>query len=224
MSSRTLDMTDDLHAYMLDVSVREPDVLRRLREETFEKVEYARMQISPEQGRFMALLTELTGAKKMVEVGTFTGYSALSVALAMPDDGRIVACDVSEEYTAVARRYWEDAGVADKIELRIAPALETLDALIADGQGGTFDLAFIDADKEPYPDYYERCLELVRPGGLVMVDNVLWGGSVADPSDTDDDTVAIRTFNANLKDDDRVTISLVPIGDGLTLARKRSQQ
>lgn len=221
MSSSTLNMPDELHAYLMDVSVREPDVLRRLREETFEKVGPAVMQISPEQGSFMALLTELTGARKAIEVGTFTGYSALSVALAMPDDGQIIACDVNEEWTAIARRYWDDAGVGGKIDLRIAPALETLDALIAGGEAGSFDMAFIDADKTPYPDYYERCLVLVRPGGLVMVDNVLWSGSVADPEDERDDTAAIRTFNANLKTDERVSISLVPIGDGLTLARKR---
>ncbi len=222
MSSRTLEMTDRLYDYMIEVSVREPDVLRRLREETFEKVDMAKMQISPEQGRFMALLTELTGARKAIEIGTFTGYSALSVALAMPDDGRIVACDISEEWTNVGKPYWKEAGVAQKIDLRIAPANETLDALIADGQEGTFDMAFIDADKEGYQGYFERCLTLLRPGGLAMIDNVLWGGSVADPSDTDDDTVAIRAFNANLRDDERVTLSLVPIGDGLTLARKRA--
>lgn len=181
------------------------------------------MQISPEQGQFMAFLARLTGARRVVEVGTFTGYSALTVALALPADGRLVACDVSAEWTAIGRRYWEEAGVADKIDMRLAPALETLDALLTDGHADTFDMAFIDADKENYGAYYERCLRLIRPGGLIMVDNVLWGGSVADPDRDDGDTNAIRALNRALRDDDRVDFSLVPIGDGLSLARKREK-
>ncbi len=169
----------------------------------------------------MGLLARLMGVRKAIEVGTFTGYSALAVARAMPADGRLVACDVSEAWTGIARRYWREAGVADRIELRLAPALETLDALVAAGEAGTFDFAFIDADKENYDGYYERCLALLRPGGLVMIDNVLWNGSVANPDKTDADTEAIRALNARLRDDRRVSLSLVPIGDGLTLCRKR---
>jgi predicted O-methyltransferase YrrM len=169
----------------------------------------------------MALLVRLTGARRILEIGTFTGYSALAMALALPADGRIIACDVSEAWTAVARRYWQRAGVVGRIELRLAPALQTLDALIGEGGGGSFDFAFIDADKGRYLDYYERSLILLRPGGLIAVDNTLWGGSVADPAETDADTAAIRAFNAALRDDPRIDLSLVPIGDGLTLARKR---
>ena len=179
------------------------------------------MQIAPEQGQFMALLVELIGAKRTLEVGVFTGYSSLCVALALPPGGRIVACDSSEEWTAVARRYWREAGVDGKIDLRLGPAVETLDSLLAAGEAGRFDFAFIDADKTEYADYYERILELLRPGGLVAVDNVLWSGSVADPAKSDDDTVAIRAFNEKLLGDERVSLSLVPIADGLTLARKR---
>ena len=213
-------MDEDLNAYLREVSVREPDVLRRLREETAE-LEGAGMQISPEQGQLMALLVELLGARKALEVGTFTGYSALRVALALPADGKLVACDVSEEWTAVGRRYWEEAGVDGKIDLRIAPALETLGSLIAGGEAGTFDIAFIDADKENYDAYYERALELLRPGGMVLIDNVLWHGKVIDAANQDADTKAIRALNAKLHGDARVTMSMIPIGDGLTLARKR---
>ncbi len=179
------------------------------------------MQIAPEQGQFMALRVELIGAERTLELGVFTGYSSLAVALALPADGRIVACDVSEAWTAIARRYWDEAGVAHKIELRLAPAIETLDSLIAAGEAGAYDFAFIDAEKTEYADYYERVLELVRPGGLVAIDNVLWNGRVADPESNDDDTNAIRAFNNMLKGDERVTLSMVPIADGLTLARKR---
>lgn len=217
MSSRTLQIDDRLYGYLLRNSVRETAVQRRLREETA-KMRYAGMQVSPEQGQFMALLIELIGARRCLEIGTFTGYSALAVALALPDDGRVVACDVNEEYTAVARRYWQEAGVAGKIELRLAPALETLDALRS--EGATFDFAFIDADKGNYEKYFERALALVRPGGLIAVDNVLWDGAVADPADKSDDTLAIRAFNAARHRDARVSLSLLPIGDGLTLARK----
>lgn len=194
--------------------------MRRLREETA-SMEQANMQISPEQGQFMALLVELIGARSVLEIGTFTGYSALAMAVALPENGVLVACDVSEEWTAIGRRYWEEAGVGHKIELRLAPALETLDALLAEGRAGTFDFAFIDADKEGYDAYYERALELVRLGGLIALDNTLWDGKVADPAATDVDTEAIRAINAKLALDERVTLSLIPVGDGLTLARKR---
>ena len=220
MSTRTLALTDEIYRYLLEMSLREPESMRRLRAETA-RMEWARMQIAPEQAQFMALLVELMGARKALEIGTFTGYSALAVALALPPEGRLITCDISEEWTAVARRHWEEAGVADKIDLRLAPALETLDALIDGGEAGSFDFAFIDADKEAYEEYYERTLTLLRPGGLVTVDNVLWSGSVADPSRQDADTEAIRAFNAKLRTDGRVSLSLVPIGDGLTLARKK---
>ena len=221
MANRTITLSDGLYDYLLDVSLREPDVLRRLREETA-KIPAANMQIAPEQGQFMALLVELMGARKAIEVGTFTGYSSLSVALALPPDGRLVACDVSAEWTDVARRYWAEAGVADRIDLRLGPALETLDGLIGEGEAGTFDFAFIDADKAGYDAYYERILTLLRPGGLVSVDNVLWSGRVIDTAKQDSDTRAIRAFNEKIHADPRVSLSLVPIGDGLTLARKKA--
>ena len=220
MSNRMTPLDDALYDYLSSVSLREPEVLRRLREETA-KLPQHNMQIGPEQGQFMALLIELTGASKCLEVGTFTGYSALSVALALPDDGRLIACDISEEFTARAKPYWEEAGVAGKIDLRIGPALETLDALIADGEKGTFDFAFIDADKINYLGYFQRALDLARRGGLICVDNVFWHGAVADPSRDDEDTEAIRAFNAALTNDPRISLSMLPVGDGLTLARKR---
>ena len=220
MWKSTLGLSGPIYDYLLHASLREPEVLRRLREETA-TMPMARMQIAPEQGQFMALLIELIGAKRTLEIGVFTGYSSLWVALALPPDGQIVACDVNGEWTAVARRYWRDAGVADKIDLRLAPALETLDALLESGAAGSFDFAFIDAKKTEYAEYYERVLELLRAGGLVAVDNVLWSGSVADPAKDDEDTTAIRAFNEKLRDDERVSLSLVPIADGLTLARKR---
>ena len=220
MSSRTIVLNDALYEYLLSVSLREPDVLCRLREETA-KMPQHNMQISPEQGQFMALLVELTGARKCLEVGTFTGYSTLSLALALPEDGQIVACDISEEFTSRAKPYWQKAGVAEKIDLRLGPALETLDALIADGESGAFDFAFIDADKVNYQGYFQRALDLIRRGGLILVDNVLWSGAVVDPARDDEDTEAIRAFNQACADDPRISLSLVPIGDGLTLARKR---
>ena len=220
MSDKFLSLTDSIYEYLGAVSLREPDVLRRLREETAE-LPMARMQIAPDQGQFMSLLIQLINAKKTLEVGVFTGYSSLCVALALPADGEVVACDVSEEWTQIARRYWREAGVAEKITLRIAPAVETLDELIAGGQAGTFDFAFIDADKGGYESYYERALKLVRAGGLIAVDNVLWSGRVADPEDREEDTVAIRAFNQKLHADERVSLSMVPIADGLTLALKR---
>jgi predicted O-methyltransferase YrrM len=220
MSNKTLGLESQLYDYLLSVSLREPDILQQLREETAD-LPNAMMQIAPEQGQFMALLVQLLGATKTLEVGVFTGYSSLCVALALPPNGKIVACDVSEEYTAVARRYWEAAGVAEKIELQLAPALETLDKLLESGQAETFDFAFIDADKGNYYGYYERSLQLIRPGGLIAIDNVLWSGRVADPQERDGSTKAIRAFNEKLHQDERVTLSLVPIADGLTLARKR---
>ena len=219
MSDKFLPLTDRIYEYMLAVSLREPDVLRRLREETA-RLPMSQMQIAPDQGQFMALLIQLINARKTLEVGVFTGYSSLSVALALPPDGKVVACDISEEWTQLARRYWQEAGVAEKITLRIAPAIETLDELIAEGQAGTFDFAFIDADKGGYESYYERALKLIRVGGLIAIDNVLWSGRVADMEDKDEDTVAIRAFNQKLQRDERVALSMVPIADGLTLALK----
>jgi len=218
--SRQIKLTDELLAYLHKVSLREAEPLRRLREETA-KLPAAGMQISPDQGQFMALLVRLIGARRCLEIGTFTGYSALAVALALPAEGRVVCCDVSEEYTAIARRAWASAGIAAKIELHIAPARTTLNKLRAAGQRGSFDFAFIDADKESYDDYYEASLELVRQGGLIAIDNVLWNGAVADEKQQDADTNALRALNRKLHDDQRVDISMLPIGDGLTLARIR---
>ena len=220
MSTVQTGVTEDLISYVRSVSLREPEVLARLREETA-KLPNAIMQISPEQGQFMGMLVRLLGAKLTLEVGVFTGYSSISVALALPEDGRIIACDVSAEYTSVARRYWREAGVERKIDLRLAPAVETLDALLAEGRAGAFDFAFIDADKENYDRYYERALKLLRPGGLIAVDNVLWHGKVMDDSVQDADTRAIRALNEKLHRDERVWLSLLTIGDGLTLACKR---
>jgi predicted O-methyltransferase YrrM len=220
MSNRSISLTDSLYEYLLSVSLREPQLLLDLREETA-ALSSAGMQISPEQGQFMALMVRLMGARRCLEVGVFTGYSSLVVALALPEDGRIVACDVSEKWTAVARTYWQAAGIDHKIDLRLAPAVATLDVLIAQGHSGTFDLAFIDADKASYLDYYERALTLLRPGGLIMVDNTLWDGRVIDPEVSDADTVAIRHFNETVHADQRVDVSLLPVGDGLTLVRKR---
>lgn len=220
MSRQTIGLDPALHDYLLSVSVREPDVARRLREETA-AMPQASMQIAPEQGQLMALLVRLTGARRVLEIGTFTGYSALIMARALPTDGTILACDVSAEWTAIARRYWREAGVEAKIDLRLAPALDTVAALIADRRADGFDFIFIDADKENYDAYYEAALTLARPGGLIAIDNVLWGGSVANEDDRRPMTLAIRALNAKLKDDARIDLSLVPIGDGLTLARKR---
>jgi predicted O-methyltransferase YrrM len=219
MSLRTLDLDDTLYRYLLDVSLREHPAQAALRAATSAHP-HARMQISPEQGQLMALLIRLIGARRTIEVGVFTGYSALTVALALPDDGKVIACDVSRDYTDIARPFWEQAGIAHRIDLRIAPALQTLDSLLAGGEAGCFDFAFIDADKESYDAYYERCLELLRPGGLIALDNTLWSGKVARPAD-DEDTAALQTLNHKLHGDRRVDLSLLPIGDGLTLARKR---
>ena len=220
MSNRTISVSNQLYDYLLKISLREPPILKRLRDETAKHPKHG-MQISPEQGQFMRLLVRLMGASRCIEVGVFTGYSSLSVALALPDEGRIIACDVSEEFTAVARRYWKEAGVERKIELRLGPALLTLDAMLKHGEAGRFDFAFIDADKHNYLNYYERLIRLLRPGGLIAVDNVLWSGNVIDKKDKSVDTLAIRKFNKTLQADTRIELSLVPIGDGLTLARKR---
>ena len=220
MSSKTLYMPDEVHAYLLANSVRETPVQRSLRAAT-RGLPDAGMQIAPEQGMLMQLLVRLLGAKRYLEVGTFTGYSALSVALAMPGSGRLTCCDVSEEWTSIARRFWKKARVARKIDLRLAPALETLDALLRAGHAGRYDFAFIDADKENYLNYFERCLRLVRRGGLIAVDNTLWSGRVVDRCCRDVDTRAIRAFNRRLHRDRRVELALVPVGDGFTLARKR---
>jgi caffeoyl-CoA O-methyltransferase len=220
MSTRTINLDDALYSYLVDVSVHEPPVLARLREETSRLPEF-QMQIAPDQGQFMALLVKLIGARRCLEIGTFTGYSSLAVALALPDDGRLVACDISEKWTSVARRYWAEAGVASRIELRLKPALQTLDELRSARPPIAFDFAFIDADKTNYARYYEATLGLLRPGGLIAIDNTLWSGQVANPSFHDEDTEALRAFNLKLHDDDRIDLSLVPIGDGLTLARKR---
>ncbi|TCK18715.1 putative O-methyltransferase YrrM [Thiogranum longum] len=220
MSNKTFTLPDALYDYLQAVSLREDPLLQRLREETANDA-MSVMQIAPEQGQFMALLVRLMGARKALEIGTYTGYSALCVARVLPDDGTLVACDISEPWTAIGKRYWREAGVSDKIDLRLAPALETLDQLIQAGETGHFDFAFIDADKENYLAYYERALTLLRPGGLMAIDNTLWSGSVIDDSCQDTDTCAIRAFNEALHTDTRVDISLVPIADGLTLALVR---
>ena len=221
MSRKTIAIDDDLYDYLLSVSLRETGIMRRLREETA-VLPRATMQIAPEQAQLLGLLIELIGARRCLEIGTFTGYSTLAVAAALPADGTVVACDISDEWTQIARRYWAEAGVLEKIDLRLAPAADTLQALVADGGAGTFDFALIDADKENYDRYYELCLELLRTGGLVAIDNVLWHGHVIDRSVSDEETTAIRAFNRALHGDSRVSLSLVPIGDGMTLARKRS--
>lgn len=219
MTFQTLGLNSHLYEYLLSVSLREPEILTQLRQETA-RHQMGRMQIAPEQGQFMALLVQLIGAKKTLEVGVFTGYSALAIALALPPEGKVVACETNQEYAAIACHWWQQAGVADKINLHLAPAKETLDRLLTVGEANTFDFAFIDADKSNYDSYYEQALQLVRPGGLVAIDNVLWSGRVADPQVQDNRTKKIRTLNQKLHQDRRVTISLIPIGDGLTLARK----
>jgi caffeoyl-CoA O-methyltransferase len=223
MSKQTLGLSDRLYDYFLSVSLRESEILRQLRTETAAHP-FSQMQIAPEQGQFMAFLVQLMGATKTLEIGVFTGYSSLAIAMALPPHGKVIACDLSEEYTTIAQRYWQKAGVADKIDLQIAPALHTLDDLIAEGHSDTFDFAFIDADKVNYDNYYERSLQLLRPGGLIAIDNVLWGGRVAQPDIENETTQAIRALNAKLHHDDRITLSMVPIADGLTLARKNPQE
>jgi caffeoyl-CoA O-methyltransferase len=220
MSTRSIGLSEALHQYMLDVSLRESEVMRRLRDETAEHPK-SEMQIAPEQGQFMQLLVRMLDARKTLEIGTFTGYSALAVAEALPEDGRVVACDISEEYTRIARRYWKEAGVDDTIDLRIAPALDTLDALLDDGQAGTFEFAFIDADKQQYDAYYERSLQLLRSGGLVVLDNVFRDGRVADPDIDNESVRAIQRLNQKLHTDERIHLSMIPVADGLTLALKK---
>lgn len=220
MSNASLGLPPDLHAYLVEHGVREPDILKRLRAETALLPQH-NMQIAPEQGGFMSMLVRLIDARRCIELGTFTGYSSLAVALALPSDGRIVCCDVSEEWTSVARRYWAEAGVADRVDLRLGPALATLDELLAGGAAGTFDFAFIDASKVEYPDYHERIVRLLRQGGLALYDNVLWDGGVIDESKTDPDTLGVRRLNDRLVQDERVDISMIPVADGLTLVRKR---
>ncbi len=221
MFKNALGLNEALYDYILVNSLREPPALAQLREETAQHKQ-ARMQISPEQGQFMSTLLKLMGAKRVLEVGVFTGYSSLTMALALPDDGYLVACDISEEYTAIARRHWESAGVAHKLDLRIAPATETLDQLLQAGQAETYDFAFIDADKGNYGHYYDLTFQLIRPGGLIVIDNVLWSGRVADAQSTDKIVQTMRSFNEKVASDGRVQVSILPIGDGLTLARKHS--
>jgi caffeoyl-CoA O-methyltransferase len=218
--ARFLPLDDRLYRYVLEHSGTEPAALRALREETA-GMQHAGMQIGFDQARLMALLVKLMGARRCIEIGVFTGYSALAVALALPEDGTLVACDVSEEWTAIARRHWDAAGVGGRIHLRLAPAVQTLDALLGKGQAGSFDFAFIDADKSSYRDYYERCIELLRPGGLIAVDNTLWSGEVADASKQGRDTRALRAFNDALRDDTRIDLAMLTVGDGVTLALKR---
>jgi predicted O-methyltransferase YrrM len=220
MANKTIGISDELAAYVLKVGTREPDILARLREETAALPEH-NMQVAPEQGALLAMLVELTGARRCIEIGTFTGYSSTAVALAMPNGGRLVCCDVSEEWTSLARKYWEEAGVADKIELRIAPATETLDGLLADGQASTYDFAFVDADKTGYDGYYERLLRLVRPGGLIVFDNTLWSGEVAIEGTQDRNAQVLQKLNLKLAGDERVSLCLLPLADGVTLARRR---
>ena len=220
MSSRNNNIPDELYDYILANSLRDRPELKALRDETA-LMPMAGMQISPDQGQFMALLVKAMGARKVIEVGTFTGYSALVVAGALPADGKLVACDVSEEYTSVGHPHWNKAGLALKIDLRLGPAVETLDVMIAAGESGQYDMAFIDADKENYGLYYESCLTLLRPGGLILVDNVLWGGRVADPAEQDESTQAIRALTKKMHADERIDFSMLPVGDGLSLAVKR---
>lgn len=219
MTSKFTPLSDNLYAYLVENWLREDTVLAQLRKETA-GLEMARMQIAPLQGQFMSLLVTMLGAKKILEIGTFTGYSALAMARALPQEGSIVCCDISEEWTNIALKYWHRAKVDSKIQLRLAPALDTLDDLLKT-EAHSFDLAFIDADKENYDSYYEKCLELLKPGGVLLLDNVFWGGSVTDASDQEKDTIAIRHINRKIHDDDRVEIAIVPIADGLTIARKK---
>lgn len=224
MSSSSMGLSESVLKYLRTVGMRENSDQLALREVTAlhaDSSEMAMMQISPEQGQFMALLAELIGAKRYLEVGVFTGYSALTMARAMGPKGRVVALDISEKFTAIAREHWQKAGVAGQIDLRLAPALESLQKMLDNREQNSFDFAFIDADKGNYLAYYEAALNLIRPGGLIGIDNVLWGGSVADPMDHRADTEAIREVNDFVAGDERVTVSMVPIGDGLTLVRKR---
>ncbi len=220
MSNRTLTLDDSLYRYLLEVSLRETPLLRRLREETA-RLPNANWQIAPEQGQFMALLMRIAGARRVLEIGTYTGYSALCMAAALPEDGELLSLDISAEYTDIARRYWQEAGLGARIALRLAPALESLQALEREGQGGRFDLVFVDADKTGYPTYLEHALRLLRPGGLVLFDNTLWGGRVLEAAPESADTRAVQALNRALRDDPRIELSLLPLGDGLSICRKR---
>ncbi|MDX8406861.1 MAG: class I SAM-dependent methyltransferase [Mariprofundaceae bacterium] len=222
MANKTLGLDARLYEYVLNVGLREPEVLAELRQAT-EKEELSVMRSAPEQGQFMAMLLRLMGAKHVLEVGTYTGYATLWMALALPDDGEVHTCDISEQWTFVARRFWETARVENKVHLHLRPAVETLDALLEAGRESTFDFAFIDADKANYQHYFDRCLQLIRPGGLIAVDNTLWGGAVVDGDNQDESTQAIRTFNRKLKDDARIELAMLPIADGLTLARRSGE-
>jgi len=219
MTNRTLNIDDNLYNYILASSLRESELLKALRKET-EDVELSVMQIAPEQGQFMSLLVKLIGARRAIEIGTYTGYSSICIASALPDDGELIACDISKEWTDIAQRYWSQADLVDKINLHLAPAMETLDNLLVDGQQESFDFIFIDADKTHYDDYYECALKLIRRGGLIVIDNVLWSGAVANDSDTSEDTKAIRALNEKLKNDERIALSLLPVADGISLAVK----
>ena len=219
MSSDTIELNQSLRDYLINVSVKEPGVLKDLREETLQLDEF-QMQISPEQGSFLSFLVKLINAKHTLDIGVFTGYSSLVVALQLPQNGYVTACDTNEEWTEIAQKYWKEAKVEDKIDLHIAPAVETLEKLISNGNEGLYDFSFIDADKINYQHYFEQSITLVRKGGVIAIDNVLWGGRVLDNSDTEPATRAIREFNSKLYKDDRVAISMIPIGDGLTLAQK----
>ena len=222
MSIKTIPMTEALYDYLMRVGVREHPVLKKLRAATVREAgSSAGMQISPDEGALLALLVRLIGARRTIEAGTFTGYSALAVALALPDEGRVVACDVSAEWTGIGKRFWAEAGVAHKIDLRLAPALETMDALLAQGGSATFDFAFLDAVKTEYAEYLEHVARLLRPGGMVAVDNVLWSGRVADSAVRDADTRALRSFNAALHQDERFDVATIPVADAVTLARLR---
>lgn len=222
MTIKALNLDEKLYRYLLSVSFRETDLLQKLRVETRALPEF-NMQITPEQGQFLGLLAKIVGAKKVLEVGVFTGYSSLSILMALPAEGRLVACDLSEEWTAMAERYWTLAGVRHQVDLRLGLALDTLNQLITDGESATFDMAFIDADKSHYRDYYEAALRLVRPGGLIVIDNLLWSGKVADPKVSDPDTLAIRDLNDRLHRDERIDYSLIPMADGIGIARVREQ-
>jgi len=220
LTQQSVFLPPDIHRYILDNSLREPPVLTRLRDETA-KLTHGHYQIAPEEGQLLTLVLELLRARRTLDIGTFTGYSAMIAALAIPPEGKVIACDVSVEWTDVARRYWEEASVADKIDLRLTPATDTLAALVGEGAAGSFDFALIDADKELYPTYYEQALTLVRPGGVIAIDNTLWRGTVVDPTATKPKTETFRSFNAFIHEDERVTQVMLPLGDGLTLARKR---
>ncbi len=219
MANRSIGLNADLYNYLLNNGLREPEILRQLRTAT-EGEELSVMRSAPEQGQFMALLLRLMGAKRVLEIGTYTGYATLWMALALPEDGRIVSCDVSEQWTTVGQSHWAAAGVAGKIDLYLQPALETLQTLLNTGEHETFDFAFIDADKINYSAYFEACLQLIRPGGLIVVDNVLWGGSVIDADNHEESTEAIRAFNQQLRTDSRIELNMLPIADGITLAMK----